>query len=100
MPSARRRDDHAKLVSRKVLGHPVAKGSGITGPHKHGNDVLTFDWLTTELLAAQKIVSDIANQMCSLKSCGQLNVVEMCGKRNSGLLDACRHQDLGADRLT
>ena len=100
LPSVPRRNDHAKLVSWKVLGmHPVPKMSRITELHEHEDNILTSGQLTIVLLAAQEIVSDIANQICSLNNGGQLDDVDMCSQRDSVLLDADRHNSLRAERL-
>ena len=40
----------------------------------------------------------MASPICSLKSCGQLDVADMCSERDSRLLDACRQQGLRAER--
>ena len=53
--------------------HPVPEGSGTRESHKLGDDVLMSGRLTT-VSAAQEIISDVANKICSLKSCGHLDL--------------------------
>ena len=53
--------------------HPVPEVSGAKGSHKLGDEVLTFGRLTTVSLAAQQVISNIADEVCSLKSCGHLD---------------------------
>ena len=61
---------------------------------------MTTALLMTVAMVARGITGGFENQICSLKSCGQVDVVERSTQRDSSLLEAFQRQGPHAERLT